>query len=543
MTDVGKPKSQLEFSKISQVAMIHRNFNQVEETVNNLSQMYTKIKSIQSLLDFDKQSTQGDNQNLIKIHSEISQLETFKNYAFYQANELDTVTRKTLENHFIKLNDLIFEFESHFEDLSRHLLDIARYGDPTLIERMIQIIEIENNEDEKVKALKLVIKANDDVLNHDRFKQMQANSRSIKNMKLKMLNNIKSSIEELFSIAFNQFENDFNSFLQNLDWIFEDFEDINLKLNPLFPSDYNIYQFYITNYHNYLNDCLKKILSNEPESAILLKLHSFIKTYTKQIENLNIPLDWINNPPLLDGNEQNLIEDYVKLLINKLEEWSNNLISDEKSDFSSRSQPPEIDSDGLWGMQGAIILFQMINSQADLAADSGQGSVLARVITECSRVIKNIQNQWLQIINFESSNLIKKPEIVANGLGEYLIALANDQIKSADFTESLLQRTEVMVSDKYKKVISNQLNDVMDGFLDVARKCIEIIVQIIFSDLKPAIKGLFTSSWFEESLVIQMLETMRDYLDDWSEFMNASLKQLMVESVSIHVFIYYNNYN
>ncbi|TIC23338.1 vesicle fusion-related protein [Wallemia mellicola] len=524
-----------DFSNISQVVMIHRNFNQVEETVNNLRQMYSKISTIESWLDADKEDPMGSNNYLIPIHSELSQLETFKNHALYQANELDNQSRDTLLKHFHKLNALIEEFQLHLQDLSKHILDVVRYGDQSVVERLVQIVEHEQREDEKVTSLKLVIQANEDSKN-DRFKQMQANSRSIKNMKLTLIDNIKESVDELFDAADEQHQDDNAAFLETLDWIYEDFQDITDKVQVLFPNDFNIHQVYIIAYHTRLNQSLKRILSSEPESAVLLTLYNFVKNYAKQMEKLNIPLEWINSPPLLDGKEQDLIEDYVQLLTRKLDEWTVNLMKDEKTEFSQRSQPPEIDGDGLWGMQGAVILFQMINSQADLAANSGQGGVLARVITECSRVIRSVQADWTEIINSESIQMNKKPEFVANGLGEYLIALANDQIKAADFTESLLQRTEVMVSDKYKTAIQKQLNDAMDGSLDVARKCIEVIVSIIFSDLKPAIKGLFGSAWFEESLVIQMLETMRDYLDDWSEFMNVSLRELLVESL-MHEFL------
>ncbi|TIA87730.1 hypothetical protein E3P99_03017 [Wallemia hederae] len=538
MTNVGKSKtSQLEFSKISQVAMIHRNFGQVEETVENLRQMYTKIQSIEQWLDDDRQDPQGPNDNLIPIHTELSQLETFKNHALYQANELDVHTRDTLQRHFHRLEALIEEFQLHLQDLAKHILDIVRYGDQSVVERMIQIVEHEQQEDDKVLGLKKVMEANDDS-KHDRFKQMQANSRSIKHMKQKLFNDIKEGVNELFDAADEQAQqqDDPGAFIDTLDWIYEDYEDIATKVQVLFPNDYNIHQVYTMAYHNRLNASLKNLLAREPESAVLLNLHGFVKNYTKEMEKLNIPLEWINAPPLLDGKEQDLIEDYVKLLTRKLDEWTVNLMRDEKLEFTQRSQPPEVDGDGLWGMQGAIILFQMINSQADLAAGSGQGGVLARVITECSRVIRGVQSEWMELITAESTQMAKKPEIVANGLGEYLIALSNDQIKAADFTETLLQRTEVMVSDKYKSVIQRQLNDAMDGSLDVARKCIEVIVSIIFTDLKPAIKGLFGTAWFEESLVIQMLETMRDYLDDWSDFLNPSLRELLVESL-LHQFL------
>ncbi|KAG6880831.1 hypothetical protein C0992_002561, partial [Termitomyces sp. T32_za158] len=99
------------------------------------------------------------------------------------------------------------------------------------------------------------------------------------------------------------------------------------------------------------------------------------------MKELNVPSDLLE-PPLLDGKEQSLIEDYLQLIIKKLDEWSANLLKTELADFTKREEPPEIDNDGLYGAQGAVILFQMVNQQVDLATESGQGAILARVVSE-----------------------------------------------------------------------------------------------------------------------------------------------------------------
>ncbi|TIA93041.1 hypothetical protein E3P92_00954 [Wallemia ichthyophaga] len=541
MSSVGDSSSgitpTISFSKISQVAMIHRNFGQVEETVHNLKEMYTKIQFLESWLDSDSEDPQGPHDNLIPIHSELSQLENFKFQALYQANELDIHTRDTLNKHFDTLNTLIQQFELHLEDLSKHILDIVRYGDSSVVERLVLIVEHEQGEDDKVMEFKKLIEANDES-KHDRYKQMQANSRVIKKTKQKLFDDIRGGVSELFDAAEEQgqIEQDAGGYLSTLEWIYEDYEDIASKVQVLFPSEYNIHYVYTRAYHERLDASLQRIVASEPEARVLLALHDFVRRYATEMKRLNIPPEWTTDPPLLDGREQELIEDYVALLTRKLDEWSRNLMSDEKKEFSHRAHPPEVDGDGLWGMQGAVILFQMINSQTELAAGSGQGGVLARVVGECSRVIRSVQTDWTSLIAAETAQMAKKPESVANGLGEYLIALANDQIKSADFTETLLTRTEALVSDKYKDVIQRHLNDAMDGSLDVARRCIEVIVDIIFADLKPAVKGLFGNAWFEESLVVQILETMRDYLEDWSDFINVSLRELLVECL-LHEFL------
>ncbi len=82
-------------------------------------------------------------------------------------------------------------------------------------------------------------------------------------------------------------------------------------------------------------------------------------------------------------------------------------------------------------------------------------------------------------------------------MGEYCITIANHQIKCADYTETLSAKLEPLVSEKYKVVINERLNDAIDGYLDVAKKCTQTLIDVVFNDLEPATKQLFQSAWHE----------------------------------------------
>jgi hypothetical protein len=111
-----------------------------------------------------------------------------------------------------------------------------------------------------------------------------------------------------------------------------------------------------------------------------------------------------------------------------------------------------------------------------------------------------------------------------------MIALANDQIKSADYTEALAARLEPLVSEKYRVPINERLNDAIDGYLDVAKKCTQTLIDIIFNDLRPATKQLFQNPWYD-GIITQIVETMRDYMSDYQSYLNASLLELLVEDL------------
>lgn len=358
---------------------------------------------------------------------------------------------------------------------------------------------------------------------------MQANARVLKYYHSKLQKAITESIQAKFDDAYEHEGGDPVAFLENSVWIYQDLIRIEEEVVPCFPPDHSIYMQYAREYHKVLNAMLNKIMVTDPEASVLLVVHGWIKEYKKNMKELNVPPEAMD-PPLLDGNEQVLIEDYLKLIVKKLDEWTANLIKTEIEAFSTRAEPPEVDSDGLYGMQGAVILFQMVNQQVDAAMDSGQGIILARVVEEVSRVMRGIQEQWTRLVDAEYKKQIEKPEEVSGGLVEYCIALANDQLRAADFAETLSARIEPLVSEKYRGTIHDRLNDAIDGYLDVAKKCTQTLIDMIFNDLRPATKQLFQPTWYD-GIMAQIDGTMRDYMSDYQSYLNQSLFDLLVEDL------------
>ncbi|GAA5954578.1 hypothetical protein JCM3765_003819 [Sporobolomyces pararoseus] len=301
----------------------------------------------------------------------------------------------------------------------------------------------------------------------------------------------------------------------------------------------------VKGYHKALYDFLASYVKTSPDAGTLLRLSQFTKDYTKTMtKELSIPPEWLT-PPLLDGNESNLIDSYLSLISTRMDEWTQNLMKTELEEFTLRQDPPEIDADGYYGMQGAIILFQMLNQQVDLALDSNQAAVLSRVVDEAHRVMRGVQSQWIKTLDSEYKKQVQAGEGgggggadgVPGGLVEYVMALANDQIKSADFTEALNNRLEPLVSTKYKQIISDKLNDAMDGYLDVAKRCVQVLIDVVFNDLRPATKNLFQSNWYQDNSdggdpMGQIVETLRDYMvEDYQTHLNPNLFDLLIEDL------------
>lgn len=93
--------------------MVHRNFEQTEEMVNNLIEMSSKLDDLEQMLVEDSEDILGPAPNLLRIHYQINRLEAFRNQTMHQAKESKKEIRATLTRYFDRLNKLISAFDEY----------------------------------------------------------------------------------------------------------------------------------------------------------------------------------------------------------------------------------------------------------------------------------------------------------------------------------------------------------------------------------------------------------------------------------------------
>ncbi|GAA6017346.1 hypothetical protein JCM11491_000640 [Sporobolomyces phaffii] len=555
---MGDPRSQIAgFGKLVEVSIVHRRVTSTLEMVNSLRSMYSRLSHLAHLLAEDRSDPLGPSPNLLPIHYHLTELETFRNETLAQANKSALTqdrareTVAVLEKYFERLGETIEAFEAHYFRLARELLALARAGHASVAVKLSKIAEVEGARDQRAIAIRMVKKSgNLDVAS--RFRSLHADARTIKHYRSKVLEQIRDGCKTEIEKSFRRAGEDGVAWLEELEWVYDDLDLVQQQLVDKFPEDWKILQVYAKGYHKALYDFLASYVKTSPDAGTLLRLSQFTKDYTKTMtKELAIPPEWLE-PALLDGNEATLIDSYLALISTRMDEWTRNLMKTEVDEFTLRQDPPEVDHDGYYGMQGAVILFQMLNQQVDLALDSNQASVLARVVDEAHRVMRGVQAQWVKVLDAEYKKQVSAAEsgsgggsssaaagVVPGGLVEYVMALANDQIKSADFTEALNNRLEPLVSAKYKAVIADKLNDAMDGYLDVAKRCVQVLIDVVFNDLRPATKSLFQTPWYASDAdasggdpMGQIVETLRDYMvEDYQTHLNPNLFDLLIEDL------------
>lgn len=290
------------------------------------------------------------------------------------------------------------------------------------------------------------------------------------------------------------------------------------EFNSLFPPKWNIVEVYLNIYHQMMHDFLKELIDGEDlDGEGLLTIIQWTAEYAKGMKSIGIKADTLK-PHVVDNREAELLQEYTTLIVKKMEEWINNIIQVENREFVERPELQEGEG-GKMHMNHVTDMFTMINQQLQIALDSGKASVVAGVVEETVRVLKARQNQWESLVKAEvakhTAAVISGSDDVPEGLFEYLNAVANDQIRSVNFVTGISEKITETLSKKYGQQVEAAFNDCLDGYIDLATAVLSQTVEMIFTDLKPALKTIFTQEWYNGKGEMEtIVATIRSYVVD-----------------------------
>lgn len=222
-------------------------------------------------------------------------------------------------------------------------------------------------------------------------------------------------------------------------------------------------------------------------------------------------------PRLLDSNEDHLTAEYIKLIRKKLWEWVDRLLDTEASDFQKRDQPPEIEGDGMYTSSAAVILFQMLNQQIDIAAKAARGGrLLFDVAVECFKAMSHFQEKQLKLLDAELAKFFSDQH-VPPGFPEYVITLCNNHLKCSEFTEAMRARFDAKsLDERFQADCAQQLTLGSEGFMKVAKRGYHILIDIVFRDVEAVMADFHCPRWYDkQSTMATVISTFADYFNDY----------------------------
>jgi len=311
-----------------------------------------------------------------------------------------------------------------------------------------------------------------------------------------------------------------------------DLTTIRDRMALCFPPDFCIMDFYVLLYHRHVHGLIGNIISTRLAPSDILSILSWTSAYySVMLQEFGASSDDLE-PRLLDGRESHLISDYVSSSKQKLGDWIGNLFENERKNFCERTVPPELDPSNHFYSPAAVDLIQIMKQHISNAAEASKGKLVADIIGEVCKSVSQFQSNTTKMLEGERVKYLERPEEAASGFENYVIMLGNTSLRWATSLQmELVQPLEEMISVEFLNSSTKLLKDLGDGFVSIAKACAGVLVDVIFSAIKPAIQKLFTSAWYTDELVSQILATFADFLDDFRERCDEFLFNKLVADV------------
>ncbi|KAG1111083.1 hypothetical protein G6F42_015134 [Rhizopus arrhizus] len=491
-----------DFPRINMISQVHQNFVATQAKVQAFQELYQQLDDLENAFAPMQNDIFSPHEALLHVHYHLFKLEEFRDQTMHQARDSPHDVIITLKTYFRRVDVLSDDFTQHLWLLARNLIPLVENGCGATIVKLIKIIECEETADEKALAARQAQSNHQDLQGHKKWRLAEGNPRTIKSYRVEFYEQLHQSLRERFEEEFAPFKDseDWQGALDSADFIFNELELVYDQVVPKFPKKYKIFPYFVLEYHRHTYDLLNQMVQQDLDAGTILRLLRFVRDYYTTMSTRLGVTEELLEPQLLDGQEQSLVDDYLKLVRRKLVEWTSNLMQSESKDFVTRQDPPEMSPDGQFGLSGAVDLFQIINQQIDVAADANQGKLLYLVVNECHKVMKDSQVFWKKLLMSELQKQLEQPEDVPEGLVEYVMALANDQIKCSDFANDILIRVPPIVDANYKMQVEDKLSTAIDGYLQIAASAREALLEVTFGDIKPVFADLFTSRWITATI-------------------------------------------
>ncbi|KAF8982865.1 SNARE-binding exocyst subunit S6 [Entomortierella lignicola] len=526
-----------DYPRIRKISQTHQNFVATRTLVNNFQDLHQDLDRINSMMRDDMQNILGPAPNLLMVHYQLYKLEQLRNATIHMANDESLDVKVTLKQYFGRLDQVIEDFENYLWELARNIVDLIKKKQGSVIVRLIKIIESEENADAKAVTTKTERRTSRQPLGG---KKADKPPRVVKSLRSKFFDVLHDEVSRKFKILLEKVDKEPIECLEATDFVIPDLALVYDDLDPRAPSNYRIFPFFVLEYHRHVYELVNRVVNlPDLDGGLILHLLRWVREYYANMNHQLGVTEELLEPQLLDGNEQGLLDEYLKLVRTNLIKWTNNMMATATTDFSERAEAPEKDSDKLYNMRTSNLLFEMVNQQVTIATDSQQSTVIEQVVKECIGVIKDYQNKWKAIISSEVKRQLEIPGAPA-GLAEYIMAATNDQIKCAEFADALLVRIEkdnLIKNRKSFETANGLLTESMDDFFDVATHGANSLLDLAFNDVKEPLGKLHTSSWYDDDPMGMIVATLKDYTDDCrihlNDYMFNKLVDWMLERLMI----------
>lgn len=530
------------FEDIQIIARIQSNFNSTQKFVLHFESFSEQLELARQLMEQDGEfDIDNEMPNLIPAHFILSQLRQVREEAtaYLRAKDATSDTRLTVRKLYEPLDRVVQTFDESIIAIAENLLETLRTGNKSLVVRTAKLLEAEERQD-VVARLSQKTKANT-----NNYGSEIAGPRAPRQYLDRFFRTIESSIKSQFDNCMSAFPPDSapSQLLENLSFVNSELIGAKEDLEPCCPVRWHIFNKFVLWYHQGVHRTLETIMRFEPTAEILLELLRYVKEYyatmSKAFGISRKITPELLEPPLLDGRERDLYDDYLKLLVSKLKQWYANIWEGEKRDFEKDVFHPEYHADG-FGLETHTTVTKLIAQQLEVAANSSQARVIAGCVDACCEVVMSRQQSWIELMRNVTKKAIRGDQDAPQGLFEYICVIANDQDRGYAFLEQLSAKWSEPMPPRYQGRVIERFEEAQEGFQLVTKTCFLMNLEIIYSDTKPAFREIFVSDkWYSGVTIQAIIDTYADFVADAKKLLLADLFDIFLGKLCTETILWY----
>jgi len=533
------------FDDTQAVAKMLANFDLTEKLVAHFDSYQQQINLVVRLMKSDGEfDIDNPMPNLVPTHYILNQLLQVKEDAvsYLRAKDSTSDTRLTLRRLYEPLDQLVAQFDETLLAISEDLLETLRANNRSLVVRFAKIVEMEEKQDIIVKF------SQKQVGNQGGFggrTQQQQYTRQPRRILERCFESIESSIKSQFDNCMSAFPPDTEpkELLKNLQFVNNELVAAKDYLSPCCPERWQIFKKFVLWYHRGVYRVLETILRFEPPAETLLELLRYVKEYyanlSKAFGITRKATPELLDPPLVDGRERDLYDDYLGILTSKLKQWYNTIWAREKHDFEHDIFHAEYYSNGV-GLETHTMVTKLISQQLEVAAESGQARVISGCVDACCEIVAMRQQDWIKMMRDVTRKATSGDPDAPHGLYEYLFVIANDQERAYNFLDEQSEKWSPQMPPRYHARVTERFAEAQEGYQDVTKECFINSLSIIYSDIRPALNEVFKSDkWYKGVTIQAIIDTYADFVADAKKLLLDDLFEIFMGKLCSETVLWY----
>eukprot|EP00850_Spirogloea_muscicola_P023325 SM000347S12999 [mRNA] locus=s347:8276:14393:- [translate_table: standard] len=483
------------------------NHEQIKLLSNARNNLATTLKDVEGMMSISVKAAEAraslsNDKELVNTYERLSALEGKRRFALAAASSHQEEAGK-LREYFDDVSRTKVTFE---QTLWGYIRDFHRLGkeSPQTLVRALRVVEMQEALDRQLaeeeaesgsSGLRSAKPAGAAPL-HERT--------SDKGYKDRAYDEISKVVDDRFSDLLTRLvQEDLPAALEEASAIAAELSDVYDYVAPCFPPRYQIFQFVVQVYTRHFVQMLQR-LGDRADSLTnieILKVIAWLDRYEEQMLQLGID-EAIVMMPAESGSLDALMNVYVHRMKSTMKQWYTNILEHDKT------EPPKKSEDGKMWTPAPTDLFRILGEQIALVQENSAGVMLFKTGATVVQVM----------LDFQDAERMRFKEPVAEVGLEALCAMVNNNIRCHDLAAELSNTLVDSLDPRYAEQLD--IEAASNGFLDVAKEAVTMIVEVIFDDpgVKDLLNKLYQAEWHEALVTEYLAETFRDYFADVKQF-------------------------